>query len=213
MNIINDERKIQLNNGSKRQSILGCGCLLIIILFFAGCVGSCMNPDTKSTEEEDSKKTNQNTSSNDSEIKQKEQELKEKEKALQEKEQQLKEKELKQKEDDLNTQAHEKQSVLSTPEEDNTNNQVSTKNSYNETSTIEDVSTEAQQQINKFSSTSSDDVRNYDDDSNKGTGTPSATYYPNCSAARAAGAAPISVGQPGYGTHLDRDGDGIGCDK
>ncbi|WP_321327801.1 excalibur calcium-binding domain-containing protein [uncultured Parasphingorhabdus sp.] len=37
-------------------------------------------------------------------------------------------------------------------------------------------------------------------------------YYPNCSAARSAGAAPIRRGQPGYGTHLDRDRDGIGCE-
>lgn len=37
-------------------------------------------------------------------------------------------------------------------------------------------------------------------------------YYPNCSAARAAGAAPIRKGAPGYGRHLDRDGDGIGCE-
>lgn len=37
-------------------------------------------------------------------------------------------------------------------------------------------------------------------------------YYQNCTAARAAGAAPIAVGQPGYGRHLDRDGDGIGCE-
>jgi hypothetical protein len=37
-------------------------------------------------------------------------------------------------------------------------------------------------------------------------------YYANCTAARAAGAAPVHVGQPGYGTHLDRDGDGIGCE-
>jgi hypothetical protein len=36
--------------------------------------------------------------------------------------------------------------------------------------------------------------------------------YPNCAAARAAGAAPISRGQPGYGVHLDRDGDGIACE-
>lgn len=36
--------------------------------------------------------------------------------------------------------------------------------------------------------------------------------YPNCSAARAAGAAPIRVGEPGYGRHLDRDGDGIACE-
>lgn len=37
-------------------------------------------------------------------------------------------------------------------------------------------------------------------------------YYPNCAAARAAGAAPIYEGQPGYGRHLDRDGDGKACE-
>ncbi len=40
-----------------------------------------------------------------------------------------------------------------------------------------------------------------------------ATYYENCAAARAAGAAPIEEGQPGYGRHLDRDGDGTACDS
>ncbi|WP_072688927.1 GmrSD restriction endonuclease domain-containing protein [Rhodococcus marinonascens] len=38
-------------------------------------------------------------------------------------------------------------------------------------------------------------------------------YYKNCSAARAAGAAPVRIGQAGYGTHLDRDGDGVGCES
>ncbi|MBT2248851.1 excalibur calcium-binding domain-containing protein [Arthrobacter sp. BHU FT2] len=37
--------------------------------------------------------------------------------------------------------------------------------------------------------------------------------FANCTAARAAGAAPVYAGTPGYGKHLDRDGDGIGCDK
>ena len=37
-------------------------------------------------------------------------------------------------------------------------------------------------------------------------------YYRNCSVARAAGAAPVRVGQPGYAPHLDRDGDGVGCE-
>ncbi|GAA2474581.1 hypothetical protein GCM10010406_08310 [Streptomyces thermolineatus] len=37
-------------------------------------------------------------------------------------------------------------------------------------------------------------------------------YYRNCSEARAAGAAPVRRGAPGYGSHLDRDGDGVGCD-
>lgn len=36
--------------------------------------------------------------------------------------------------------------------------------------------------------------------------------YQNCSAARAAGAAPLYRGQPGYGAHLDRDNDGIACE-
>lgn len=36
--------------------------------------------------------------------------------------------------------------------------------------------------------------------------------YRNCAAARAAGAAPIMAGQPGYGRHLDRDGDGRACE-
>ena len=39
---------------------------------------------------------------------------------------------------------------------------------------------------------------------------PAAAYYPNCSAARAAGAAPVYIGGPGYGTHPDRDG--VGCE-
>ena len=36
--------------------------------------------------------------------------------------------------------------------------------------------------------------------------------YRNCSEARAAGAAPIRRGDPGYGRHLDRDNDGLGCE-
>lgn len=36
--------------------------------------------------------------------------------------------------------------------------------------------------------------------------------YRNCTEAREAGAAPVLRGEPGYGPHLDRDGDGIGCE-
>ncbi|MCZ8324397.1 MAG: excalibur calcium-binding domain-containing protein [Sphingomonadaceae bacterium] len=39
-----------------------------------------------------------------------------------------------------------------------------------------------------------------------------AEYYPNCSAALAAGAAPIRAGDPGYRAGLDRDGDGVACE-
>ena len=38
------------------------------------------------------------------------------------------------------------------------------------------------------------------------------TYFKNCTAAREAGAAPVYEGQTGYGRHLDRDGDGVGCE-
>lgn len=36
--------------------------------------------------------------------------------------------------------------------------------------------------------------------------------FANCAAARAAGAAPVRRGDPGYGPHLDRDNDGVGCE-
>lgn len=36
--------------------------------------------------------------------------------------------------------------------------------------------------------------------------------YRNCTAVRQAGAAPIHRGEPGYGSHLDRDGDGVACE-
>jgi hypothetical protein len=47
------------------------------------------------------------------------------------------------------------------------------------------------------------------------TGTPGRTQggaFVNCAAARAAGAAPVYRGQRGYGPHLDRDNDGVGCE-
>ncbi|MGA1850453.1 excalibur calcium-binding domain-containing protein [Sphingobium sp. HT1-2] len=36
--------------------------------------------------------------------------------------------------------------------------------------------------------------------------------YRNCREARAAGAAPIYRGRPGFGDHMDGDGDGIACE-
>ncbi|ADH62505.1 Excalibur domain protein [Allomeiothermus silvanus DSM 9946] len=38
-------------------------------------------------------------------------------------------------------------------------------------------------------------------------------YYRNCAEARTAGAAPLYRGQPGYRPGLDRDGDGIACER
>ncbi|MET4095993.1 DUF1524 domain-containing protein [Arthrobacter sp. UYCu712] len=41
---------------------------------------------------------------------------------------------------------------------------------------------------------------------------PPAAYFANCAAVRAAGAAPIRLGQPGYSSKLDGDGDGVACE-
>ncbi|HZF44718.1 MAG TPA: excalibur calcium-binding domain-containing protein [Sphingomonadaceae bacterium] len=38
------------------------------------------------------------------------------------------------------------------------------------------------------------------------------TYYANCAQARAAGAAPLRRGDPGYRAGLDRDDDGVACE-
>ena len=54
---------------------------------------------------------------------------------------------------------------------------------------------QAQSQIQQFAGTQSGSV-----------------YYKNCTAVRNAGADPSYRGDPGYGSHLDRDGDGVGCE-
>ncbi|MEO5994998.1 MAG: excalibur calcium-binding domain-containing protein, partial [Arthrobacter sp.] len=41
---------------------------------------------------------------------------------------------------------------------------------------------------------------------------PAAVFYANCAAARAAGAAPLRSGQPGYREQMDGDRDGIACE-
>ena len=46
----------------------------------------------------------------------------------------------------------------------------------------------------------------------KSSGGGGSAYYANCSAARAAGAAPVMRGDPGYARKLDRDNDGVGCE-
>lgn len=42
---------------------------------------------------------------------------------------------------------------------------------------------------------------------------PAAVYYANCSAAKAAGAAPLYAGSAGYRPALDRDSDGVACER
>ena len=42
--------------------------------------------------------------------------------------------------------------------------------------------------------------------------TPAGGAFRNCAHARSAGAAPVRRGDPGYGRHLVRDNDGVGCE-
>ena len=37
-------------------------------------------------------------------------------------------------------------------------------------------------------------------------------YFARCADARAAGYAPMHLNEPGYSSHLDRDGDGVACE-
>ncbi|MCK9926684.1 excalibur calcium-binding domain-containing protein [Frankia sp. Mgl5] len=41
---------------------------------------------------------------------------------------------------------------------------------------------------------------------------PAAVSFGSCAEARAAGAAPLYQGQPGYSSKLDRDHDGVACE-
>lgn len=52
----------------------------------------------------------------------------------------------------------------------------------------------------------------HDTQATSGPAVEHSTYYVNCDAARAAGAAPVRRGDPGYSRRLDRDGDGTGCE-
>lgn len=57
------------------------------------------------------------------------------------------------------------------------------------------------------------DARNGQIRCKRGTGNPQpGVYYANCTEVERAGAAPIRRGDPGYGPHLDRDGDGVACE-
>nr|WP_205570476.1 excalibur calcium-binding domain-containing protein [Corynebacterium lactis] len=42
---------------------------------------------------------------------------------------------------------------------------------------------------------------------------PESVYFGSCADAKAAGAAPLYAGNPGYSSKLDRDGDGVACEK
>ncbi|TCC08814.1 excalibur calcium-binding domain-containing protein [Kribbella soli] len=45
------------------------------------------------------------------------------------------------------------------------------------------------------------------------TSTPTTVVFRSCAEARAAGKAPLHRGDPGYSAALDRNGDGVACDR
>ena len=51
------------------------------------------------------------------------------------------------------------------------------------------------------------------ENSKSGSSGSGSVYFKNCTAVRAAGAAPVRRGDAGYASHLDRDGNGVGCEK
>ena len=51
------------------------------------------------------------------------------------------------------------------------------------------------------------------DQTQEQSGESSGTYYASCKEARAAGAAPLYRGDSGYRAELDRDHDGVACEK
>ncbi|ASK62291.1 hypothetical protein CFK37_09025 [Virgibacillus phasianinus] len=69
------------------------------------------------------------------------------------------------------------------------------------------------QLVSSSSSKSTTGNSNYDSSTTNSSEVNSNVYYDNCTAAKEAGAAPVRRGDPGYASHLDRDGDGVGCES
>ena len=72
---------------------------------------------------------------------------------------------------------------------------------------------ESDSESNQSESDQTEQDQSESDQTQEQSGGSSGTYYANCKEARAAGAAPIYQGEPGYRAELDRDHDGIACEK
>lgn len=77
----------------------------------------------------------------------------------------------------------------------------------------EQAQQEAQQQEAQQQETQQQDQSESDQTQEQSGGGSSGVYYANCKEARAAGAAPLYLGESGYRAELDRDHDGIACEK
>lgn len=82
----------------------------------------------------------------------------------------------------------------------------------NESLTAKDAEIVTLQASRSQTQSNQNSARGFSSQSNTQTAPPAQVYYKNCTEARKAGAAPVYRGDPGYGKHLDRDNDGIGCE-
>lgn len=86
-----------------------------------------------------------------------------------------------------------------------------TDDGYQEEESSNSNSSDSSSESNSSDSSSSGSSSS-DSSSSDSSGSSEEVSYQNCDAVRAADADPIHEGDPGYDTHLDRDGDGIGCE-
>ena len=78
---------------------------------------------------------------------------------------------------------------------------------------MEEEQDQQQAQDQSESDQSESDQTESDQTEQEQSGGSSGAYYASCKEARAAGAAPLYLGESGYRAELDRDHDGIACEK
>ena len=72
---------------------------------------------------------------------------------------------------------------------------------------------ESDSESNQSESDQTEQDQSESDQTQEQSGGSSGTYYASCKEARAAGAAPLYLGESGYRAELDRDHDGVACEK
>ena len=82
-----------------------------------------------------------------------------------------------------------------------------------DTEEVEEEQDQQQAQDQSESDQSESDQTESDQTEQEQSGGSSGAYYASCKEARAAGAAPLYLGESGYRAELDRDHDGIACEK
>lgn len=172
---------------AKKQFIITA---ILFIIF--GALSSISNPTSEKTKATSKKVTSNTTEQKDSDKKELEQkEADEKTKKQEDEKRQAEEQSRKQ--EDEKRQAAEQKRL--------TDEQA--RNQQEEQKRLADEQARNQQEEQKAQQTQTQPA----------SGNTSSAYYKNCAAVRAAGKAPLYKGQPGYDSHLDRDGDGVACEK